>query len=568
LDTAALQAGLTGVRTRCPACLTDPARPAFSTSGFRFRRCPRCHTLFLEQPPDPEAAEELYSGERYYANPEYERRDYCGYKDYLADRQEIEKKFGMVLSHVERYMAPGRLLDVGAGPGFLLHVARERGWRAQGLDLNPWSVNYAREEVGVAVERGTLQEAELPQASFDAVTMLDLLEHVADPEQKIAEAARITRSGGALAVLTPDAGSLTTRLFGRRWPEAQRVPEHVVLFSVLGLSELLARNGWEPLGWHTVGKTSSVETLLADLKPVAPAVGDVLLKLLEGRRMSRYQVELDPRAKFCLYARRRRESAAAEQQQPSRRPIRLPKRAVDVEEAVLDSLEALADARRLCDWMYEQYAPYVHGSVAEVGAGIGTFSERMLAGGAERLLLLEPDPACIGVLERRLGTNASVRVAAEGLPGSPALAEAGLDLVVCQNVLEHIEDDQGSIDAMAAALAPGGRMTLLVPAHPRLYGPLDDAYGHYRRYTRRRLRLLFERAGLEVTDLYSFNLLGVAGWWVTNRRPGAVVNPRSLAVYEALVRFWRPIERRLRPPWGLSLIVHARRPEGPAATGD
>src|SRR5204863_4821599 len=154
---------------------------------------------------------------------------------------------------------------------------------------------------------------------------------------------------------------------------------------------------------------------------------------------------------------------------------------------------------RLCDWMYEQYAQYVRGSVAEVGAGIGTFSERMLAGGAERLLLLEPDPACIRVLERRLGTDPCVTVAAEGLPDSPALAEGGLDLVVCQNVLEHIEDDQGSIDAMAGALAPGGRLTLLVPAHPRLYGPLDDAYGHYRRYTRHRLHLLFERAGLEVT---------------------------------------------------------------------
>ena len=71
-----------------------------------------------------------------------------------------------------------------------------------------------------------------------------------------------------------------------------------------------------------------------------------------------------------------------------------------------------------------------------------------------------------------------------------------------------------------------------------------------------------------MTDLYSFNLLGVAGWWATNRRPGAVVNPRSLAVYEALVRFWSPIERRLRPPWGLSLIVHARRPEGPTSMRD
>ena len=118
---------------------------------------------------------------------------------------------------------------------------------------------------------------------------------------------------------------------------------------------------------------------------------------------------------------------------------------------------------------------------------------------------------------------------------------------------------------MADALAPGGQLTLLVPANPRLFGPLDDAYGHHRRYTRERLRMLFEQAELDVLDLYAFNTLGIAGWWATNRRPGSRVGPRSLAVYESLVRFWQPLERRLRPPWGLSLIVHARRP--PAGEG-
>ena len=409
------------LRTRCPACLEEGARPSFDSQGYRCRRCRRCRTLFLEDPPDPAAAHELYSGERYYANPEYEHGDYCGYKDYLADRSEIEEKFAAVLSHVERYAAPGSLLDVGAGPGFLVHVARSRGWDARGLDVNPWSARYAREQLGVEVKEGTLEGAGLPGAHFDAVTMLDLLEHVADPDEKVAEAARVTRPGGALAVLTPDAGSLSTRLIGKRWPEAQRAPEHVILFSVTGLTALLSRAGWEPLGWHTVGKASSVETLLADLKPVAPAAGDALQRALAGRRLAERRFELDPRGKFCLYARRRANGEGVEEAPRSvpRRPIRLPKAPLDVDEAVLESLEALARARRLCDWMYEQYGGAVHGSVAEVGAGIGTFSERILAGGAERLLLLEPDPACTEVLERRFGADERVTVAAEGLPNPP-----------------------------------------------------------------------------------------------------------------------------------------------------
>jgi phospholipid N-methyltransferase len=57
-------------------------------------------------------------------------------------------------------------------------------------------------------------------------------------------------------------------------------------------------------------------------------------------------------------------------------------------------LENLREARRLCDWMFEQCSAHVGGEVAEVGAGIGTFSERLMAlPSVTSLLLVEPEPA-------------------------------------------------------------------------------------------------------------------------------------------------------------------------------
>jgi len=204
-------------------------------------------------------------------------------------------------------------------------------------------------------------------------------------------------------------------------------------------------------------------------------------------------------------------------------------------------LETLAQAHRLGDWMFEQFSGFVR---------------------AESLLLVEPEPACAGELRSRLGADPRVEVAEEVLPESPALAaRAGrADFVVCQNVLEHIDDDAGAVAAMGAALRPGGHMTLLVPAHPRLYNRLDRSYDHHRRYTRERLAGLVDGAGLELEDLYSFNLLGVPGWWLQGFRQSPGIDLRSLRVYEALLRAWKPIERRVRLPWGLSLIVHATRP--------
>jgi SAM-dependent methyltransferase len=139
-------------------------------------------------------------------------------------------------------------------------------------------------------------------------------------------------------------------------------------------------------------------------------------------------------------------------------------------------------------------------------------------------------------------------------------AGAPYDLVVCQNVLEHIHDDAAAIADMAGALAPGGHLALVVPAGPRLFGPLDDAYGHWRRYTTPEVRRLVEAGGLEVEELHHLNALGVVPWWLKNRRPGARVGSSSLKAYEALVGAWRPLEERLRPPVGLSVVCVARRP--------
>jgi hypothetical protein len=112
---------------------------------------------------------------------------------------------------------------------------------------------------------------------------------------------------------------------------------------------------------------------------------------------------------------------------------------------------------------------------------------------------------------------------------------------------------------MARALAPGGRLTLLVPAHPRLYGSLDEAFGHHRRYTPERVHELVDRAGLQVRRLYHFNLLGTLGWWAKSHLGANTLGSRSLGFYEALLPLWRPIEQRLSPRCGLSLVVHAVR---------
>ena len=552
--------------TACPACGRGGARPAMTVAGHAFGRCPACLSLFLVDPPGEVGGQ--YEGKAYYVDEGFGppgAGSFHGYRDYLADREEITRKFVGVLEHMERLVAPGRLVDVGAGPGFLVAAARERGWDATGLDLNAWAAEYAREQVGVDVRCCALEDAQLGDGEADGLTMMDLVEHVGDPHALVGEAARVLRPGGALAILTPDAGSPVSRALGARWPEVQRPPEHIVLFSVAGLSAMLEAHGFRVEGWHWIGKRSTIETLLEDVSPAAPAAARMVRPAVRGRALGRISFELDPRTKFCLYAVRREHPGNGPR--PASAAPRLPRRASALrttDEAILEELETLSRARRLGDWMFEQFAEVARGRVVEVGAGIGTFSDRLLDAGVSELVQIEPEAGCAAVLEERYRDDPRVRLLREELPASPGLAaRAGeFDLVLCQNVLEHIEDDGAAVAAMAAALRPGGELALLVPAHPRLFGALDVAYGHHRRYTPGRARGLVEAAGLELVRLDHFNALGIPGWWVKNRTGARHIGPLALRAYELAVTAWRPLEQRLRPPLGLSLIVRARRPAG------
>jgi 2-polyprenyl-3-methyl-5-hydroxy-6-metoxy-1,4-benzoquinol methylase len=136
---------------------------------------------------------------------------------------------------------PPSVLDVGCGVGLLLDEARRLGWRAQGVELSDWGVHRAR-HVGLEVFQGTIEEAGFAPGSFDAVFMIDVLEHLADPVRTLARVSQVLRPGGVLCLVTPNAASAAARVLGSRW--WGMLPGHVVLFPHRRLCELLAIMGF------------------------------------------------------------------------------------------------------------------------------------------------------------------------------------------------------------------------------------------------------------------------------------------------------------------------------------
>lgn len=143
----------------------------------------------------------------------------------------------------------GRVLDVGCGTGAVLaQLAAELRWRPEGVDVSEVAVRAA-ESFAPAVRADA---AELPfgTGEFDALLLLDVLEHTDSPLRVLREARRVTREGGVLVASTPNAGSPLRIALGKRW-HGLADPTHTYFFTRFALERLLEASGWCPVAWRT-----------------------------------------------------------------------------------------------------------------------------------------------------------------------------------------------------------------------------------------------------------------------------------------------------------------------------
>jgi SAM-dependent methyltransferase len=135
-----------------------------------------------------------------------------------------------------------QLLDVGAGYGFLLEAARALGYSPIGVEPSRAAAEFARRTYGLDVRCEAVEETRFAPASFDVVTMTDVVEHLADPAAELGRIHQWLRPGGRLLVLTPDIGSPIARALGRLWWGLH--DDHYFYLSRASLARLLSERGF------------------------------------------------------------------------------------------------------------------------------------------------------------------------------------------------------------------------------------------------------------------------------------------------------------------------------------
>ena len=212
-------------------------------------------------------------------------------------------------------------------------------------------------------------------------------------------------------------------------------------------------------------------------------------------------------------------------------------------------------------WEFDLVAPYLGRSLLELGSGMGYFSEKLVESNRDRLILSDTEEYCLDKLRAKYDGRSDIEVREVGLPGTVDIGEP-VESVVAMNVLEHIEDDVQALRDVSAAVVPGGRIILWVPAYMQLYGEFDRKVGHFRRYTPATMRTAVEGAGLRIRELKPVNFLGGIAWWMAVRRGGAGhPDSRLVKLYDnVVVPTSRAVERYARPPFGQSVLCVAQVP--------
>jgi SAM-dependent methyltransferase len=245
----------------CPVCGV-PARPAERVPPAIYYGCQVCETLF--QHPMPSIA----------AMQAYVEKEYASgvYANYVAAAELKKLTFARRAQLIARRRSGGRLLDVGASCGFFVDEALGAGFDAYGVELSHEAVSKAPDALRRRLSVGDVNALLLSDTQpFDVVTAFDLVEHVFDPIDFLTQLRRVMRSGGLIAITTPDVSHPLRYVLRARWPMFQPM-QHTVLFSRRGLRLALTRAGYEDVEISAARKTLTADYIAGQVSGYLPGL--------------------------------------------------------------------------------------------------------------------------------------------------------------------------------------------------------------------------------------------------------------------------------------------------------
>lgn len=235
----------------CPLCKRLPV--PFPFKGFPLYCCTNCQLIFRHPIPSASELTNIYKNNDYFS--------FWGNKKNLDAIHKMKAKtaelFLSKITPLFKNKKPLYLLEVGCATGALLETAQKQGFEVTGIEPNPKFSQLAQKITGQQIYAEPFEKINFPPYSFDIIVFFDVLEHFANFNMVIKKCFSLLKSGGLIAISTPDTKSLSFKILGTRWPHFKS--EHLHYFNAKNLALLLESNGF-----RVELKNSSLKALTLD----------------------------------------------------------------------------------------------------------------------------------------------------------------------------------------------------------------------------------------------------------------------------------------------------------------
>jgi len=227
----------------------------------------------------------------------------------------------------------------------------------------------------------------------------------------------------------------------------------------------------------------------------------------------------------------------------------------------LSTLETISKADKFNRWMFDAIYPFCKGRILEIGSGIGNISQFFIGANASITLSDIRENYCTHLKEKFTDAPALedvilINLANPDFENTYRQYEKAFDTVFALNVVEHIEDDVLALKNCHFLLKDGGTLLILVPAYQSLYCGFDKELGHFRRYTSKTLRKIFEVNNFYIKHSRYFNVMGILGWIFSGKILRKKTIPEGqMGPYNTLVPVFKIIDKMFFQGLGLSVIL-------------
>ncbi len=283
----------------CVGCQSLDKKFFGKKNGYSIYKCGKCTMLSLYEKPKASAA--VYDSEYFSGGAKG-----FGYVNYDEDKEPMRESFKKYLQLIEKHSGKkGKLVDVGAATGFFLVLAQEAGFEVSGVEISDFAASIAREK-GLNVITGTLDSLSThPKESVDAMTLLDVIEHMPDPERDLRIAHTLLTHGGVLVANTPNSGSLYARMMGMKW-HLVVPPEHIHYFNKKGIVELFDRVGFDVIVVTQIGKKFTLEYVFSMLFTwLRMNIFQKIATRLQGTRIGKFSFPINFRDNMFVIVKKR-----------------------------------------------------------------------------------------------------------------------------------------------------------------------------------------------------------------------------------------------------------------------